>query len=133
MDNAKRRAFIKQQTTKKKLEAGQPSKGTGSSVPSKRKHTKKPGHQSKKPKPTTKPVVGLEVDPKKTVTPIGPGKGKGLMKGLITAIEKAPVLLREDSEYALERLSSILTINNYEDFGNHAREAMGETGLFTIA
>lgn len=55
------------------------------------------------------------------------------MKGPVTAVEKAPILLREDSEYALERLSSILTVDNYEDFGNHATEAMRETDLFTIA
>ncbi|XP_075653876.1 uncharacterized protein LOC142624224 [Castanea sativa] len=38
-----------------------------------------------------------------------------------------------DSGYALERLSSIMTADDYEDLGNHATEAMGETGLFTIA
>ena len=28
---------------------------------------------------------------------------------------------------------SIITSENYEDFGNHSTEAMGETGLFNIA
>ena len=32
----------------------------------------------------------------------GPGKGKGLMKGLDHVTEKHPVLLREDSGYALK-------------------------------
>ncbi|XP_075662196.1 uncharacterized protein LOC142631769 [Castanea sativa] len=64
---------------------------------------------------------------------MGLGKGKGLMKGPALISEKPPVLLREDSEYALEKLSSIITVDNYEDLGNHATEAMGETGLFTIS
>ena len=33
----------------------------------------------------------------------------------------------------LERLSSIITSEDYEDLGNHSTEAMGETGLFNIA
>ena len=55
------------------------------------------------------------------------------MKGLSTMQEKPPVLLREDSKYALEKLSSIMSSDDYEDLGNHATEAMGETGLFSIA
>uniref|UniRef100_A0A7N2M3B1 Uncharacterized protein n=1 Tax=Quercus lobata TaxID=97700 RepID=A0A7N2M3B1_QUELO len=44
------------------------------------------------------------------------------------SIEKPPVLLREDSKYALEQLSFIITTDNYEDLSNHAIEAVGETG-----
>ena len=33
----------------------------------------------------------------------------------------------------LEQLSSIITFDDYEDLGNHATEAMGETGFFNIA
>ncbi|XP_075653077.1 uncharacterized protein LOC142623522 [Castanea sativa] len=55
------------------------------------------------------------------------------MKGPIPTGEKPPVLFREDSSYALEKLSSILAADDYEDLGNHATEAMGETGLFNIA
>ena len=55
------------------------------------------------------------------------------MIGSDPSVEKPPVLLREDSKYALEQLLSIITVNDYEDLGNHATEAMGETGLFCIA
>ena len=47
--------------------------------------------------------------------------------------KKPPVLLREDPKYALEKLSSIIGSEDYEDLGNHSTEAMGETGLFSIA
>ena len=55
------------------------------------------------------------------------------MKGPSTAQEKPLVLLREDSKYALEKLSSILTSEDYEDLSNHATEAMGASGLFSVA
>ena len=55
------------------------------------------------------------------------------MMGHVPVTEKPPVLLREDSQYALEKLSSIIKINDYENLSNHATEAMGETGLFSIA
>ena len=61
------------------------------------------------------------------------GKGKVLMMGSIPSAEKPPVLLREDSKYALEQLSSIIMVDDYEDLSNHATEAMGEMGLFCIA
>jgi len=69
----------------------------------------------------------------KTVTPVKHGAGKGPMKAPSTNQEKPPVLLREDSKYALEQLSSIILSEDYEDLGNHSTEAMGETGLFAIA
>ena len=47
--------------------------------------------------------------------------------------EKPPVLLHEDSKYTLEQLSSIITIDDYEDLSNHVTKAMGETSLFCIA
>ncbi|XP_050259239.1 uncharacterized protein LOC126704273 [Quercus robur] len=47
--------------------------------------------------------------------------------------ERPPSLLRDDSKYALEKLSSIITAEDYEDLGNHSTEAMGETGLFAVA
>ena len=72
--------------------------------------------------------MGLKVETKKTVTPIGHGKGKGLMESS-SITKKPPVLLREDSKYMLEKLLSIITSDNYEDLSNHATEAMGETWL----
>ena len=55
------------------------------------------------------------------------------MTGSVLVTEKAPVLLHEDFKYALEQLSSIITVDDYEDSSNHTTEAMGETGLFCIA
>ena len=77
--------------------------------------------------------MGLKVEIKKTVTPIGQVRGKGLMIGPVLVTGKPPILLREDSKYALEKLLSFITANNYEDLSNHATETTGETGLFSIA
>ena len=133
MDAAKRRAYIKQQAAMKKQVEGT-SKGTSSSNPSiKRKPQEKTDYPPKKPKTALETVVGLKVDIKKTVTPIRIGRGKGLMKGPDTVAKKPPVLLREDSKYALEKLTSIISTDDYEDLSNHATEAMGETRIFCIA
>ena len=69
----------------------------------------------------------------KTVTLAKHGGGKGLMIPPPGSQKKPPFLLREDPEYALEKLSSIIGNEDYEDLGNHSTEAMGETGLFSIA
>jgi len=61
------------------------------------------------------------------------GKGKGLMTGHVPTTEKPPILIHEDSRNTLEQLSSIITVDSYEDLSNHATEVMGETGLFSIA
>lgn len=47
--------------------------------------------------------------------------------------EKCPLLLHEDSRCVVGLLSSIIKNDDYEDLGNHATEAMGETGLFGLA
>ena len=54
------------------------------------------------------------------------------MKGVDTVAEKCPVLLCEDLRYALKQFLSIIKDDDYEDLGNHATEAMGETGLFSL-
>ena len=77
--------------------------------------------------------MGLIAEGVKTVTLVKHGAGKGMMKAPFTSQEKPPVLLREDSKYALEQLSSIITSEDYEDLGNHSTEAMRETSLFAIA
>ena len=77
--------------------------------------------------------MGLEAEGRKTVTPAKHGARKGLMKGLSTTQEKPPVLLWEDSKYTLEKFSSIMSSDDYENLGNHVTKAMGETGLFSIA
>ena len=134
MEDSKRRAYIKQQAAKKKQEGSQPYKGTSPANPStKRKSSEKTDRFPKKPKVFPEFVMGLKAETKKTVTPIGQGKGKGLMTGLVPVTDKPPVLLCEDSNYALEQLSSIITTDDYEDLSNHVTKAMGETGLFSIA
>ena len=67
------------------------------------------------------------------VTPANNEAEKGLMKGPSPSQKKPPILLCEDPKYALEMLTSIMTIEDYEDLSNHSTEAMGETGLFSIA
>ena len=69
----------------------------------------------------------------KTVTPAKHGSGKGLMKASSTNQEKPPPLFRDNSRYALGKLSSIIMSEDYEDLGNHSTEAIGETGLFVVA
>ena len=69
----------------------------------------------------------------KMVTPAKHGGGKGLLIPPPASQKKPPVLLHEDPKYALEKLSSIIGNEDYENLGNHLTEAMGETGLFSIA
>ena len=134
MDDAKRRALIRSQAAKKKEIDDMALKGMGTGNPSsKRKPQPKGDHPAKKVRVPLEPVVGLMAKGVKHVTPVKHGVGKGLMKALSTSQEKLPVLLREDSKYALEQLSSIIASEDYEDLGNHFTEAMGETGLFAIA
>ena len=123
MDAAKRRAHIKQQDAMQKQQGGQTSKGSGSTNPSpKRKQLEKLDRQPpKKPRVAHKLVLGLKVEGKKTITKPVHGRGKGLMTGSVP------------SAGVLERLSPIITVNDYKDLSNHATEAMGETGLFCIA
>ena len=134
MDTAKRKAIINQQAAKKKDEGGQFPKGTSSSNSStKRKLPEKQDRLPKKLKTTMQPIVGLKAEGKKPVSPAKQGRGKGLMKGPSTAHEKPPILLCEDSKYALEQLSSIITSNDYEDLSNHVMEAIEEMRFFSIA
>ena len=77
--------------------------------------------------------MGLEAEGKKMITPAKHEAGKGYMKDPFTTQEKQFVLLREDSKFALEKLSSIITSKDYEDLSNHAKKAMREMGLFCIA
>ena len=72
------------------------------------------------------------VEGEKTVTPLKHRSGKGLMKAPPTSQEKPPTFLRDDSKFALEKLSSIISSEDYEDLGNHSTEAMGEIGLFAV-
>ena len=98
----------------------------------KRKPVPKGDRQAKKPKVSLEPIVELMVEGK-TATPVKHGAGKGLMKAPSTILEKPPVLLHEDSKHALERISSIISAEDYEDLGNHSMDAMGESGLFAVA
>ena len=132
MDDAKRRAAIKSKAAKNK-ETDTGAMGTGSSRPLAKRPMPKVDRAPKKQKVSTEPVIGLMAKGKKTVTPAKPGAGKGLMVPPLGSQKKPPVLLREDPKYALEKISSIIGSEDYEDLGNHSTEAMGETGLFSIA
>ena len=133
MDDAKRRATIRLQAAKNK-ETDVDAMGTGSSKPSaKRRLLPKGDRAPKKQKVSSKPVLGLMAEGAKTVTPAKHGGGKGLMIPPPGSQKKPPVLLREDPKYALEKLSSIIGSEDYKDLGNYSTEAMGETGLFSIA
>ena len=103
--------------------------GTGLSKPSaKKKPLPKGDRAPKKQKASTEPVIGLMAEGNKTVTPAKHGGGKGLMVPPPGSQKKLPVLLREDPKYALEKLSSIIGSEDYEDLGNHSTEAMGGDG-----
>ena len=126
--------MIKAQATKKVEESSQAPKRTSPNNPSTgRKIPPKQDRVPKKPKIPSDTIVGLEAEGAKTVTPTKHGARKGLMKGQSPSQKKPPVLLREDSKYALETLTSVMTTEDYEDLSNHSTEAMGETGLFSIA
>ena len=131
MDNAKRRALIRAQATKKKKSGDVPLTIVAINLSIKRKFAPKGDRQAKKPKVSLEPVVGLMAEGK-TATPVKHGASKGFMKAPSNIPEKLPVLLREDSKHALEQISSIISAEDYEDLGNHSMEAMGESGLFAI-
>ena len=132
MEDAKRMAAIKNKAAKNK-ETDEGAMGTGSSRPLAKRPVLKVDRAPKKQKVSTESVIGLMAEGKKTVTPAKPGGGKGLMVPPPGSQKKPPVLLREDPKYALGKISSIIGSENYEDLGNHSTEAMGETGLFSIA
>ena len=132
MDDAKRRALIKSQAVKQK-EFGEVVVPKGTALTIKRKPSSKSDRPHKQPKVSLEPIVGLTAEGVKTVTPVKHGSGKGLMKAPSTSQEQPPPLLRDDSKFSLEKLSSIISSKDYEDLGNHLTEAMGETGLFAIA
>ena len=133
MEDVKRRVAIRVQATKRK-ETDEGTMGTGSSKPSAKKRPLPKGdHAPKKQKVSTEPVIGLMAEGTKTLTPTKHGGGKGLMVPPPDSQKKPSVLLREDPKYALEKLSSIIGNEDYEDLGNHSTEAMGEMGLFSIA
>ena len=133
MEDVKRRAAIRLQAVKRK-ETDEGAMGTGSSKPSAKKRSLPKGDRApKKQRVSSEPVLGLMAKGTKTVTPAKHGGSKGLMIPPPSSQKKLPVLLREDPKYALEKLSSIIGNEDYEDLGNHSTEAMGETGLFSIA
>ena len=134
MENAKRRALIRSQAAKKKESDNMaPTVTVTSNLSTKRKPLPKGDRPAKKPKVPLKPVVGIMAEDAKTITLVTHGVGKGLMKSPSTNQEKPPVLLRKDSKHALEKLSSIISSEDYKDLGTHSTEAMGESGLFTVA
>ena len=132
MEDAKRGAAIRNKAAKRK-ETDEGAMGTGSSRPLAKRPLPKGDRAPKKQRVSTKPVIFLMAEGNKTVTPAKHGGGKGLMVPPPGSRKKPPFLLREDPKYALGKLSSIIGSEDYEDLGNHSTEAMGETGLFSIA
>ena len=133
MEDTKRRAAIRLQAVKNK-ETDKGAMGMGSSKPSAKKRPLAKGDRaSKKQKVSLEPVLGLMANGTKTMTPDKHGGGKGLMIPHPGSQKKPSALLREDPKYALEKLSSIIGNEDYEDLGNHSTEAMGEAGLFSVA
>ena len=132
MEDAKKMVAIRNKAAKNK-ETDEGAMGTGSSRPLVKRPMLKGDRAPKKQKVSSEPVIGLMAEGKKTVTPAKPGGGKGLMVPPPGSQKKPPVVLREDPKYALGKLSSIIGSEDYEDLGNHSTEAMGETGLFSIA
>ena len=118
MDNAKRRALIRSQATKKK-ESGNmaPTVMVTCNPSTKRKPSPKGDRPAKKLKVPLEPIVGIMAEGAKTVTPVKHGVGKGLMKAPSTNQEKPSIISSED----------------YEDLGTHSTKSMGESGLFAIA
>ena len=103
MEDNKGKAYIKQQAAAKKVVAKEGPKGMGLAHPSsKRKPSKKTNRPPKNPKVVPESVIGLKAEPKKMATPLGQGRGKGLMTGHVPMTEKSPILLREKSWYVLE-------------------------------
>ena len=132
MEDAKRRAVIRNLAAKKK-DTDEGAMGTGSSRSSAKKRPLLKGDCApKKQKGSTEPVIGLMAEGNKMATPAKHGGGKGLMVPPPGSQKKPPVLLREDPKYALEKVSSIIGSEDYEDLGNHSTEAIGETGHFSI-
>ncbi|XP_030973095.1 uncharacterized protein LOC115992980 [Quercus lobata] len=131
MDDAKRRAMIKSLAVKQK-KTGEIVVPNAPGSSAKRKQPPKSDRPHKQPKVSMEPVVGLMAEGAKTVTQVKHGAGKGLMHAPPVSEEKPPPLLRDDSKFALEKLTSILSAEDYEDLGNHSTEAMGETGLFAV-
>ena len=132
MEDAKRRAAIKVQATKRK-ETDEGAMGTGSSKPSAKKRPLLKGDRApKKQKVSTEPIIGLMAEGNKTVTPAKHGGGKGLMVPPPGSQKKPPILLCEDPKYALEKLSSIIGNEDYEDLGNHSTKAMGRRASLAL-
>ena len=131
MDDAKRKALIKTQAARRKESGEVVPKGTAPSI--KRKQPSNGDRPLKQQKVPLELVVGLMAEGVKMVAPAKHGSGKGFMKAPSTSQEKPPTLLHDDSKYALEKLSSVITSKDYEDLGNHSMEAMREMRLFAIA
>ena len=137
MDDNKRRAFIRKQVAKwakKHSEGVVPlTRETTQMKPFiKRKLMDKGDRPPKKPMEVVVTTVGEK--PVATQVPLPCyGNSKGLMTAKGPILEQPPPLLREDPWHVVAFLLSIIKDNDYEDLGNHATKAMGESGLFGSA
>ena len=97
MEDAKKRAAIRNQAAKRK-ETDEGAIGTGSSRPlAKKRPLLKGDHASKKQKVSSEPVMGLMAEGNKTVTPAKQGGGKGLMVPPSGSQKKPPVSVKIQS------------------------------------
>ena len=124
MEDAKRRAAIRNKATKRK-ETDEGAMGTGSSRPSAKRPLLKGDRAPKKQRVSTEPIIGLMAEGNKTVTPTKHGGGKGLMVPPPGSQKKPPVLLREDPKYALGKLSSIIAVRTMKILETTQRRPWG--------
>ena len=94
MEDAKRRAAIRNKATKRK-ETDEGAMGTRSSRPSAKRPLPKGDRAPKKQRVSMEPVIGLMAEGNKMVTPAKHGGGKGLMVPPPGSQKKPPILLRK--------------------------------------
>ena len=132
-DGQRKKESSYQTSGSKNKEADVDPMGTGSSKPStKRRLLSKGDHAPKKPKVSLEPVVGLMAEGAKTVTPAKHGVGKVVMIPPPGSQTKPPVLLYEDPKYALEKLSLIISFEDYEDLGTIPRRPWGRRAFLVL-
>ena len=117
MEDAKRRAAIRNQAAKRK-ETDEGAMGTSSSRPSAKKRPLLKGDRApKKQKVSTELVIGLMAEGNKMVTSAKQGGGKGLMVPPPGSQKKPLVLLREDPKYALGNFLQLLVARIMKTLG----------------
>ena len=131
MENAKRKAVIRNKTAKRK-ETDEGAMGTGSSRPSAKRLMLKGDCAPKKQRVSTELVIGLMAEGNKTVTLAKHGGGKGLMVPPPGSQKKPPVLLGKTQSMPWEsfllssavRTMKILEITQRRPWGRRVYSAL---------